>query len=165
LDASGEGLGMNFRNGFYAGLVVAVAWGAYLWSLWQPERQVDLHNVHLLEQIEKHDWKAVGEFVAADYQDRWGNNRTRLLERLPQVFRMLANAKITAHKPSVRTGHGRGYWTAKVTIKGAGEFADYIENRVNALETPFEFEWKRGGWPWNWTLVAVRNSELEIPND
>lgn len=164
-DASGEGLGVNFRNGFYPGMAVAAAWGVYVWFLWQPERQVDLHNLHLLEQIEKHDWKAVGEFIGADYQDRWGNDRARLLERLREVFRVLPNAKITANTRLIRIEERRGYWTAKVTIKSSGEYADYIEGRVNTLGAPFEFEWKRGGWPWNWTLVAVRNPELEIPGN
>jgi hypothetical protein len=61
---------VNFRHGFYAGLIVALVWGGWLAFLWQPERQVELHNVHLLEQIEKRDWKAVAEFVEAAYQDR-----------------------------------------------------------------------------------------------
>ena len=48
-------------------------------------------------------------------------------------------------------------------IKGTGEFADYIQGRVNSLEDPFEFEWIRGAtWPWDWKLVAVRNTALEI---
>ena len=154
---------MSFRNGFLAGLIVALCWGAYLALLWQSERQVELHNVHLLERIEKHDWKAVGEFVDNNYQDRWGNDRRLLLERLPQVFRALPKAQILAAQPAIRTVEGRGYWTAKITVQSSGEFADYIESRVNSLDVPFEFEWKRGAWPWNWTLVAVRNSELEIP--
>ena len=155
---------MNFRNGFYAGLIVAAGWGVYLALLWQAERQVELHNVHLLERVEKRDWKAVGEFVAQRYQDRWGNDRARLLERLPQVFRALPNARIQASQPAIRIADGRGYWTAKITIQSSGEFAEYIKSRVNALDAPFEFEWQRGAWPWNWTLVAVRNSALEIPD-
>ena len=155
---------MSFRHGFYVGLGIAAVWGVWLALLWQPERQVELHSVHLLEQIEKHDWKAVGEFIAADYQDRWGNDRARLLERLPEVFRMLPRARIEASMPSIRAGQGRGYWNAKITIRSAGEFADYIESRVNSLDVPFEFEWQRGAWPWNWKLVAVRNSALEIPD-
>ena len=155
---------MNFRNGFYAGLIVAAALGLYLARLWQPARQVELHNAHLLEQIEKHHWKEVGEFVGPDYQDRWGNDRARLLERLPEVFRALPNARIEPGTPSVRIDERRGYWTAKITIKSTGEFADYVVSRVNSLDVPFEFEWKRGAWPWNWTLVSVRDSALEISN-
>ena len=123
-----------------------------------------MHSAHLLEQIEKHDWNAVGDFVDADYQDRWMNDRTRLLERLREAFRMLPNARIEASLPLIRTSEGRGHWTANIKIKSAGNFSDYVENRVNSIEEPFELEWQRGDWPWNWTLVTVRNSAFEIPD-
>ena len=55
---------MSFRIGFYAGLIVAVIWGIYLVRLWQGQRQVELHSVHLLAQIEKHNWKVVSTVVA-----------------------------------------------------------------------------------------------------
>ena len=155
---------MTFRNGFYAGLVVAVIWGVYLARLWQAQRQVELHSVHLLAHVEKKNWKAVGEFIGNDYQDRWGNDRALLLERLREVFRALPNARIEFSGATTRTQNGRGYWSAKINIKGSGEFADFIEGRVNCLESPFEFEWQRGAtWPWDWKLVAVRNPALEIP--
>jgi len=155
---------MSFRTGFYAGLVVAVIWGIYLARLWQGQRQVELHSVHLLAAIEKHDWKAAGEFVGGDYRDQWGNDRALLLERLREVFRALPNARIESKDVSVQTSNGRGSWTARITVKSTGEFADFIQNRVNSLESPFEFEWKRGAtWPWDWKLVAVRNPALEIP--
>lgn len=153
---------MNFRNGFFAGLVVASAWGLWVTLLWQPERQVSLHSAHLLEQIEKHDWKAVGGFVGTNYQDRWTNDRTRLLERLREAFRMLPNARIEASLPLIQTAEGRGHWTAKIKIKSPGGFSDYVESRVNSVEEPFELEWQRGDWPWNWKLVTVRNSAFEI---
>jgi len=154
---------MSFRIGFYAGLALTAVWGIYVALLWQPERQIELHSLHLMEKIEKHEWKAVGEFISPDYQDRWGNDRARLLPRLREVFRALPNARIDRTNPAIRVAGGRGYWTAKITIKSSGEFADYVESRINSLDTPFEFEWKRGAWPWNWTLVTVRNSALEIP--
>ena len=156
---------MTFRNGFWAGLIVAVGWAVYLALLWQSERQVELHSKHLLEQIEARDWKAVAAFVDKSYQDRWGNDRPRLLERLPQVFHALPKARIVVAQPAIRSGEGRGYWTANITIQSSGEFADDITSRVNSLDKPFEFEWKRGAWPWNWTLVSVRNSALEIPSN
>jgi hypothetical protein len=156
---------MSFRTGFYAGLVVAVIWGIYLARLWQGQRQVDLHSIHLLAAVEKHDWKAVGEFVGSDYRDQWGNDRALLLERLREVFRVLPNARIESKVVFVQTAKGRGSWTARITINSAGKFADYIQNRVNSLESPFEFEWQRGAtWPWDWKLVAVRNPALEIPD-
>ena len=156
---------MNFRNGFYAGLIVAAIWGVYLARLWQPQRQVELHSIHLLAQVQKHNWKTVGEFVASDYQDRWGNDRALLLERLPEVFRALPNARIEASSAGTRMENGRGYWSAKIIITAAGPYAELIQRRVNSLESPFEFEWQRGPtWPWDWKLVAVKNPALEISN-
>ena len=125
---------MTFRNGFYAGVLVALIWGVYLFRLWQPQRQIDLHNRHLLEQVEKHDWKAVAEFIGENYQDRWGNDRKLLLERLPQVFRALGKTRIESSAPAIRNEGGRGFLTAKIMITGTGEFADYIQSRVNSLD-------------------------------
>ena len=156
---------VNFRNGFYAGLIVAVVLGIYLFRLWQPARQVELHSTHLLAQIEKKNWKSVGEFIANDYQDRWGDDRALLLERLREVFRAIPNARIEATNPTLRVDNGRGSWTVKITVKGTGDFADLIEARVNSLDAPFEFEWQQGAtWPWDWKLVSVRNPALEISN-
>jgi hypothetical protein len=162
LDGSAENPRVNFRNGVFAGLVVAAACAVWVATLWQPKRQVRLHSAHLLNQIGKHDWKAVGAFVGADYQDRWANDRARLLERLREAFQILPNAQIEASLPSVRTGEGRGHWTAKIKVKSTGEFAEHVERRVNSVEEPFELEWQRGDWPWDWTLVTVRNSAFEI---
>jgi len=156
---------VNFRNGFYAGLLVAAIWGVYLARLWQPLRQVELHSVHLLAQVEKRNWKAVGEFFGSDYKDRWGNDRALLLERLPEVFRALPNPRLEASGAVTRTESGRGYWSAKITITATGPYADLIQDRVNSLESPFEFEWQQGAtWPWDWKLVAVKNPALEVPD-
>ena len=154
---------MNFRNGFFAGLLFALILAVYLVRLWQPEHQVELHSVHLLSQIEKRNWNTVGDFVASDYQDRWGNDRALSLERLRMVFRAPPDSRIESGPPSIRLGDGRSYWTAKIIITGSGEFAGLIEARVNSLEAPFELEWRRGAtWPWDWKLVSVRNPAFEI---
>lgn len=156
---------MIFRTGFYAGLVVAVIWGIYLARLWQAPRQVELHSVHLLAQIEEKDWKAVSKFVGQDYKDQWGHDRAMVLERFREVSRVLPNPQIEWTARSVRTAHGRGTWTARVRLTSNGEFADYITSRVNSVESPFELEWQRGAtWPWDWKLVAVKNPGLELPD-
>jgi hypothetical protein len=156
-------LRVTFRNGFYVGLAVTMVWAIYLFRLWQPQRQIDLHNTDLLAQIEKHKWKAVGEFIGDAYQDQWGNDRKLLLQRLPEVVGALGDTHIQASDVAIRREGDRGDWTAKITVNGTGEFADYIQTRVNSLESPFEFEWQPGAtWPWDWKLVSVRNPALEI---
>jgi hypothetical protein len=142
---------------------MALVAGIYLNRLWQAERQVELHSTHLLRHIEKKNWKRVGEFIRADYQDQWGHDRTVVLDRLREVFRALPNARIEAADRVVRTNTGRGQWSAKIRINGTGEYADLIEARVNSLDAPFELDWQRGAtWPWDWKLVSVRNPAFEI---
>ena len=154
---------MSFRAGFFAGLIVAAIWAFWLVRLWQPERQIELHSVHLLESIEQKNWKRVAERVSPAYHDRWGHDRTVLLERLREVFRVLSNPRIDAAQPTVRHENGHGFWSARITLTASGEFADYVQSRVNSIQTPFELEWQAGAtWPWDWKLVSVRNPDLEI---
>lgn len=155
---------VSFRNGVYAGLLVAAIAGIWLATLWRPERQVRLHTADLLSQIEKKNWRAVGEFIGDDYQDRWGNDRSLALNRIRRVFGVLPNPRVEAGDAQVRTENRQGYWQAKITVKGsASEFTALIEERVNSLPAPFELEWRRrSSKPWDWTLVCVRNEALEI---
>ncbi len=153
----------SFRNGVYGGILVAVVFGLCLVALWRPERQIRLHSAHLLSQIEKKDWTAVAQFIGRDYQDRWGDDRALLLERMREVFRVIPNARIEAGDPQVRVEDSKGFWTAKITVNGAGEFAVLIQERVNSLSAPFEFEWRlQSSKPWDWKLVCARNPALEI---
>lgn len=156
----------GFRNGFYAGLLIAAIAGIWLATLWRSERQVRLHSEHLLSQVERKNWRAVGGFIAEDYQDRWGNDRSRALVRVRQVFSLLPKAQIEAHGPQVGIEDRHGYWQAKITVKGGqGEFTTLIEERVNSLPAPFELEWRRRSIkPWDWKLISVRNPSLEMPD-
>jgi hypothetical protein len=155
---------VGFRNGVYAGLLVAAIAGIWLAALWRPERQVRVHTAHLLSQIERKNWRAVGDFIGDDYQDRWGNDRSLLVERTREIFRFLPNARIEASGAQVRTENRQGNWQAKITVKGGtSEFTTLIEERVNSLPAPFELEWRRrSSKPWDWKLVCVRNEALEI---
>ena len=137
--------------------------GIYLFTLWQPARQVELHSENLLAEIEAKDWKDVGKFIADDYQDRWGQDRSVVLQQLRQVLGIVRNPQITATAAQPRIAGRQGFWTAKITVKGEGEFAVLIEERVNSLSEPFELEWQRkSGKPWDWKLVGVKQPELDI---
>ena len=156
----------NFRNGLYAALLLAAIVGIFLARLWRPERQVQLQSAHLLAQVEKKNWSSVATFIGEGRQDRWGDDRAVLLERLREVFRFVGNPKISVKDAGIRTESARGFWRARITIKGAGEFAPMIEERVNSLAVPFELEWRRGSSkPWDWKLVRVENAALEISNN
>ena len=71
----------NFREGFVVGGIVALALGIYLARLWQPERQVRLHAMHLMANIREQELDEGAGFIGADFQDDWGDDRDRLLAR------------------------------------------------------------------------------------
>jgi hypothetical protein len=154
-----------FRNGFYAGALVAVIAGVYLFQLWQPDRQVHLHSLHLADALEEKDWAGVTQFLAPDYSDQWGHNREVVVSRLQQVLHYARNLRVHAQQTITSATDGEGRWLARIRIEADdNEVAAFIKARVNVLEEPFELHWRRQSWkPWDWQLVRVNNSALELP--
>ncbi len=153
-----------FKNGFYAGLLVAFILGLWLTQLWSAENQVRLHSEHLIHAVEKRDWAGVENFLAVDYHDTWGDDREQLLQRLRRVARYLFSLTITASDARIRVSGVGASWTARIRLEARGEAAAEI-SRINSLTTPFELSWRKQSWkPWDWKLAQARNPDLEIPN-
>lgn len=157
----------GFRSGLYGGLGVALLTGLFLLWLWQPERQVRRHSENLFHAVEQKNWDRLGDLIAADYQDQWGHDRIRVLERVREVFRYLREARIISSSATVQTDKHTARWTGKIVIEAdQGELATLLKERVNSLDNPFELEWHRlSAKPWDWKLVRVSNRGLEIPAD
>ena len=155
----------TFRNGFYAGALLAVAAGVYLFQLWLPERQVALHTQHLIEALEERDVQAVGEFVDPTYKDQWGHDRELLLSRLGAVLRYARDLDLQLNGAWTELNGDEAFWNARITVVGGEHEVDaLIEQRVNAVAEPFRLQWRRQSWkPWDWKLVGVTNSEFELP--
>ena len=156
-----------FRNGFYWGFGVALLTALLLLWLWQPERQVRRHTENFFRSIEQKNWKSTADFIGDDYQDQWGHDRARALERVREVFRYLRAVRINPAHANVLVEKRRAQWIARITIEAdEGEAGTLIKERVNSVTTPFELEWRRlSAKPWDWKLVRVSNSSLEIPAD
>lgn len=157
---------MSFRNGFYLGALCAIALGLFLVRLWQPEQQVSKHSEHLLNAIVDRDWDRFEKFIAEDYHDQWGHDREMVMQRTRAVARYARGLQINAIAPNVWIENRVGYWRAYISIEGDkdNEVVALMKERVNTVKTPFELKWHRkSGKPWDWKLVSVRNSELELP--
>lgn len=154
----------TFRQGFIGGAIVAFAIGVYLVWLWQPAHQVELHTDHFLRNIERHDFAAVRDAVAEDYQDDWSDNRDQLFERMRGILRFTRNMRINAIVPSISVEGRDASWLAVVKVNGDDdEVMAEIKQRVNPLSTPFKLQWRRqSGKPWDWELRRVSNRELKI---
>jgi hypothetical protein len=158
---------ISFRGGFYGGLAIALCVGIYLFWLWQPAQQVKRHTENFLHAIEHKNWDATGDFIATDYQDQWGDNRGRVLERLREGFRYVRGPRITASNPSVRVETQRAVWSSKIALYSSDDdVMEVLDQRVNSLQSPFKLEWQHfSAKPWDWKLVRVSNPAFEIPAD
>jgi hypothetical protein len=158
---------ITFRGGFYGGLVLAVSVGLYLFWLWRPEQQVRLHTENFFRAIDHRNWDAVADFIGNDYQDQWGDDRVRVLDRMREGFRWVRGSRIIGSNSNVQMEAGRGVWIGKITVYSSDDgVMGVLDERVNKLPTPFKLEWVQlSGKPWDWKLVRVSNSAFEIPAD
>jgi hypothetical protein len=158
---------ITFRGGFYGGLALAVCVGLYLVWLWRPEHQVRLHTENFFHAIDHRNWETAADFIGNDYQDQWGDDRARVLERMREGFRWVRGSRIIASNVSVKAETRRAVWIGKITLYSSDDgVMEVLDQRINKLPTPFELEWHRlSGKPWDWKLVRVSNSAFEIPAD
>jgi hypothetical protein len=157
----------SFRSGFYGGLIAAILLGLFLIWLWQPEHQVRHHTKNFLRAIEHKSWTAAADFIDSNYRDQWGDDRARVLERMREGFHYVRGVRINASNPTLRIENRRAIWSGKIMIDGdRSEMMESLKERVNSLATPFELEWRQvSAKSWDWKLVRVSNSALEIPAD
>jgi hypothetical protein len=82
-------------------------------------------------------------------------------------FRYARGVRISPFSITVRVERRRAEWIGRIWIDGAeSEIMESLKERVNSLAAPFELEWRRlSAKPWDWKLVHVSNSALEIPAD
>lgn len=158
---------ISLREATYGGLAALLCLGLSLVWLWRPEQQVRRHTENIFHAIEHKDWDAAADFIGVDYQDQWGDDRARVLERMREGFRYVRGPRIIASNPSVQVKARRAVWTGKVMVYGTDDdVMGLLDERVNALPAPFELEWHRlSPKPWDWKLVRVSNSAFEIPSD
>jgi hypothetical protein len=158
---------ITVRGALISGSALAVCIGLYLIWLWGPAHQVRLHTENFFHAIEHRDWETVADFIGNDYQDQWGDDRARVLERMREGFRWVRGARIIGYNPIMTVETRRAIWIGKITLYSSDDgVMELLDERVNKLPTPFELEWHRlSGKPWDWKLVRVSNSAFEIPAD
>jgi len=146
-----------------ASLVVVTIALRCLW-LWQPERQLLLHEAHLRRAVERRDWARVEALIDPAYADRWGYTRATAVRDARQWLGQFFVLTVTAEPAGDRLSPNGGTVTERWKIEGTGtEAAGMVTDRVNGLQAPFVFQWKHGSWkPWDWTLIRVDNPELDL---
>lgn len=156
---------VDFRMGLYLGVVVTLTIGLYCFWLWQPRRQIDRHTENLFHKIEQRNWTRVADLIAVDYNDQWNEDRALILERLRLVAGGARHLRFNVLDHISQIDNNIGLWRGRIAVDGDdSELIAAIKQRVNALTTPFELQWRHvSRKPWDWKLIRVSNPELEIP--
>ena len=146
-----------------ASLVVVAIVLRSLW-LWQPKRQLLLHQAHLRRALEQRDWPAVRAFIDPAYSDRWGYTRDTGIQEARQWFGQFFALTITPAPAGDQLTQTGGTISERWKLDGTGtEVASMVVDHVNSVDTPFRFEWKHASWkPWDWTLIRVDNPALNL---
>jgi hypothetical protein len=147
--------------------VALVALAVFLIVLWSPERQARLHQEHLLGAVSDKNWARVASFIAEDYSDRWGHDKTFVLQATREVFAQFFALELSMQDPVLSVRDGAGEVSARLIAKGSGgPFAQMAIDRLQSLPEPFTFRWQKRSWkPWDWALVRVDHPTLEIPSE
>ncbi len=157
---------MNRRNYALSAAAFGIALLIHCVALWQPARQVRLHQQHLLRSVENRDWPRFESFIDDHYSDRWGHDKSFVTKESREVFRQFIWVTVQQREDVISMTPGLGAESARLVIAGAGgPLGEAVKQRVNGLAGPCEFRWKKAGWkPWEWKLVEFDQAELEIPD-
>jgi hypothetical protein len=144
-------------------VLLVTAWVAWLFFLWQPARQVELHTTNLLARASARDWKAVADMMSADYRDAWGHDKARALAEAEEFGQHFFSLRLGAVEPlEVRVESASATAGARLGAYGSGTpMAHAIIEALSELEKPFVFRWRKSGrWPWQWALTGFSQEEL-----
>jgi len=143
-------------------VVVTIAFRC--WWLWQPERQLLLHQAHFRAAVERRDWGRIEAMLDPAYSDRWGYTRETGIQEARQWLGQFFSLTVTAQDEADELTPDGGTVTERWQLDGTGtEAAPMVLQYANAAHAPFVFQWKHGSWkPWDWTLVRVDNPELNL---
>ncbi len=141
-------------------LLVMLLWCAWLW---QPDRQIRLHQRNFLQAVESRNWERAAEFIDDGYSDRWGHDKAFVLREAREAFRQFIALDMQGEEVDLSRTSVGGTVLTRLSMRGrGGPVGEWVIARVNALHEPWRFEWKRGSWPWNWTLVRMDQAELVL---
>ncbi|HSJ03285.1 MAG: hypothetical protein ACAI34_02250 [Verrucomicrobium sp.] len=144
--------------------VAVIALGWFAWPFMQsPAKQAEVRHKALFEKASKRDWKSASGFLAAGYEDQWGNKPSEAIElakELLQGFLILEikweTTELGANEDIVKV---RGH--ARMEGNGMG-VSQMVMSKVNQIHEPWVFTWKKEGWkPGDWKLSSVTNKDLE----
>lgn len=136
----------------------------YAFWLWQPERQVQRHQAHLLQAAESKHWTRFADFIEPGYHDRWGHDKSFAVRETQEILRQFFVLTIQSETVFLEVHDDHATVSARLKLDGQGTaVAEYARQAVNQLPDPFVFAWVRRSWqPWDWRLERVEQPTLRF---
>lgn len=143
--------------------IALAAWVMWLFLLWQPARQIELHTRNLLARASDRDWPAVEAMMAPDYRDARHSDPAAAVEAGREWASHFFALQIVPLDDLQISGRGDD-WQARgaIGVYGSGTYvAQAVMDAARELREPFVFRWERSGpWPWQWRLSEIAQPEL-----
>ena len=147
-----------------AAIVITLAALSILVGIWwfQPDRRLERSWATLIRMTEARRAAGVGGLMADDYADRWGYSKTTLVEDARLAFFHFDQLEVTTRNVVITRVGQSATITAEILLNAAGTpRADEARATVNALFSPFTFEWRRdAGFPWTWRLTRIDHPQF-----
>jgi hypothetical protein len=135
------------------------------WVIWQlrPARVLAKRQAALIEGIEKRSASRIGRLVSEGYSDRWGFTREDAVEAVLDVGSQFFTLILTSSDQEMNVDEDWAVIQVRLELSGkpVGPVGNEATRRLNQLEPPFEFTWKKESFlPTSWKLVMIENSGL-----
>ena len=113
--------------------------------------------------IEKRSPSRIERLLAEDYSDRWGFDRLDAAEACVDIGSQFLTLVLTPEETTVEREEDVAVVRMRLRVGGKpiGPAGNEVTRRLNQLQEPFEFTWKKESFlPASWRLIQIENVEL-----
>ncbi|MCE9518721.1 MAG: hypothetical protein K8R87_04045 [Verrucomicrobia bacterium] len=142
-------------------LVVSAVWFGWPFLKSAKSQALDQQQ-RLVSEVSQRDWKQTLALMAEDYHDTWDMKREEAVSLGHEMLQSFIVLNLEWKTSSVVMEGKIATITGKIKVSGNGfGFSQEIINKVNNLQEPFVFTWRKDGWkPGDWRLVSLTQPEL-----
>lgn len=159
------------RNSYFGGLRLTfglILAGVILivsFVVWQtrPARVVTKKQADLISGIESRNVARIRRLVSDSYHDKWDFDADDVAEAVVDVGSQFMTLVLTPEEQELLIEDGEAVVSVRLTVSGnaVGPAGGEVTRRINRLEEPFLFTWKKETFlPSSWRLVQIHQSEL-----
>lgn len=143
-----------------AGLILIV--GFVVWET-RPTRVITKKQAGLISGIESRNGARIRRLVSDNYNDKWEFDGDDVVEAVVDIGSQFMTLVLTPDEQQIDILDGEATVAFRLTISGnaAGPAGGEVTRRINRLEEPFLFTWKKETFlPTSWRLVQIHQAEL-----